>query len=72
MPQLEYRRTPVEKEGVYMMDTMGADLVPREEALRRTIAWERGNPPDGIDSAAFDYAAENAALAELGRRPDGQ
>jgi hypothetical protein len=39
MPQLEYRRTPVEKEGVYMMETMGADLVPREEALRRTIAW---------------------------------
>jgi hypothetical protein len=26
MPQLEYRRTPVEKEGVYIMDTMGADL----------------------------------------------
>jgi len=26
MPQLEYRRSPVEKEGVYMMDTMGADL----------------------------------------------
>jgi predicted O-methyltransferase YrrM len=26
MPQLEYRRSPVEKEGVYMMDTMGDDL----------------------------------------------
>jgi predicted O-methyltransferase YrrM len=26
MPQLGYRRSPVEKEGVYMMDTMGDDL----------------------------------------------
>src|SRR5918994_4959260 len=26
MPKLGYRRSPVEKEGVYMMDTMGDDL----------------------------------------------
>jgi hypothetical protein len=26
MPLLEYRRSLVEKQGVYMMDTMGADL----------------------------------------------
>jgi nucleoside-diphosphate-sugar epimerase len=40
-----------------------AEPVPRDEALRRTIAWERAHPPQDLDSAAFDYAAEDAALA---------
>jgi nucleoside-diphosphate-sugar epimerase len=35
--------------------------VGAEEALRRTIEWERTHPPP-IDSAQFDYAAEDAAL----------
>ena len=34
-----------------------------KEALRRTIEWERKHPPDNIDPADFDYAAEDAALA---------
>ncbi len=37
--------------------------VPLDEALRRTIAWERAHPPDPMDPAAFDYAAEDAWLA---------
>jgi nucleoside-diphosphate-sugar epimerase len=37
--------------------------VPRAEALRRTIAWERANPPAAIDPRQFDYAAEDAALS---------
>jgi len=37
--------------------------IDREEGLRRTIAWERANPPVTIDPALFDYAAEDAALA---------
>jgi nucleoside-diphosphate-sugar epimerase len=43
-----------------------AERVPREEALRRTIDWQRGNPPGQIDAARFDYAAEDELLAELG------
>ncbi|HZR33332.1 MAG TPA: NAD-dependent epimerase/dehydratase family protein [Terriglobales bacterium] len=38
--------------------------VPTNEAIRRTIAWQRANPPAQIDPAQFDYAAEDAALAE--------
>jgi hypothetical protein len=34
-----------------------------DEALRRTVAWERANPPEQIDPALFDYAEEDAALA---------
>lgn len=30
------------------------------EALQRTIAWERANPPSDIDPREFDYAAEDA------------
>jgi nucleoside-diphosphate-sugar epimerase len=40
--------------------------VPRSTAIARTIAWERENPPSG-DEAAFDYAAEDALLADRGR-----
>lgn len=39
------------------------EIVPLDEALRRTVAWERANHPDQIDPAAFDYAAEDAALS---------
>jgi dTDP-D-glucose 4,6-dehydratase len=36
--------------------------VALDEALRRTIEWERTHPPT-IDPAQFDYAAEDAALS---------
>jgi nucleoside-diphosphate-sugar epimerase len=35
--------------------------VAREEAIRRTIAWERENPPPMVDPARFDYEAEEEA-----------
>jgi len=40
------------------------ELLPREESIRRTIAWERKNPP-GSPLAQFDYEAEDAALAQF-------
>ena len=42
------------------------EVVPFGEALRRTIIWERANPPD-IDPSRFDYAAEDDLLARIGR-----
>src|SRR5204863_7372243 len=45
-----------------------AETVDPEDALRRTIEWERANPPGpeyripGFEDR-FDYAAEDAALA---------
>lgn len=39
--------------------------VSRDETLVRTIAWERAHPPDEVDLRQFDYAAEDAVLAEL-------
>ncbi len=39
--------------------------VSREEALRRTIAWERAYPPGEIGPDRFDYVAEDEILAEL-------
>jgi hypothetical protein len=38
-----------------------------EEAIRRTIRWERENPPAVAFLAQFDYAAEDATVA--GHRP---
>jgi dTDP-D-glucose 4,6-dehydratase len=49
-------------------DELGyAEPVPQEEALRRTIEWERANPPDHIDPAEFEYDSEDRALAALAR-----
>jgi nucleoside-diphosphate-sugar epimerase len=39
------------------------DPVPLEQALRRTIEWERANPPKDVPAQMFDYAAEDAAAA---------
>lgn len=40
------------------------EIVSPEEALRRTITWERANPPASTPLAQFDYAAEDSALSE--------
>jgi nucleoside-diphosphate-sugar epimerase len=47
-------------------DELGyVEPVSRDEALRRTVAWERAHPPADVDQQALDYAAEDALLAEL-------
>ena len=38
------------------------ERVPLTEGLRRTIEWERANPPQGAEP---DYAAQDRALAQL-------
>jgi nucleoside-diphosphate-sugar epimerase len=39
------------------------EVVNIDEAIRRTIAWEKNNPPTTINPEQFDYHAEDAALA---------
>lgn len=39
------------------------ESVPVDEAIRHTILWEQQNAP-GVNPQQFDYAAEDAALAE--------
>ncbi len=41
------------------------ERVSRNEAISKTVEWERANPPDKIDSKQFDYAAEDAAFENL-------
>jgi len=41
------------------------EIVSYDEGLRRTIEWQRANPPEYTD-AEFDYAAEDAALMKAG------
>jgi len=38
------------------------DPVAIPEALRRTIEWERANPPSGVAPTTFDYPAEDKAI----------
>jgi nucleoside-diphosphate-sugar epimerase len=39
------------------------EAVDREEAIRRTVEWERANPPADFTPHQFDYDAEDRALA---------
>ena len=41
-----------------------SELIPQDQALRRTVTWERAHPPEQVDRQKFDYAAEDAVLAE--------
>ncbi len=41
--------------------------VVRDEALKRTIAWEQEHPPETIDPGMFDYVAEDRIVAEAAR-----
>jgi nucleoside-diphosphate-sugar epimerase len=43
------------------------ELVPPDEAFRRTAEWERTHPPQEIDPQSFDYTAEDAVLHEWPR-----
>ncbi|NKB68195.1 MAG: NAD-dependent epimerase/dehydratase family protein [Candidatus Latescibacteria bacterium] len=36
------------------------------EGLKRTLDWERANPPENIDDTQFNYEAEDQVIAELG------
>ena len=42
-----------------------SETVSEEEALARTIEWERANPPADLKPEEFDYAAEDEALAKV-------
>ena len=46
------------------------ELVSLAEALNQTIAWQRANPPNAIDTSQFDYALEDAVLAEVSGNRD--
>jgi nucleoside-diphosphate-sugar epimerase len=39
------------------------ESVRREEAIAKTVAWERAHPPASINPRDFDYALEDTALA---------
>jgi nucleoside-diphosphate-sugar epimerase len=41
------------------------EKIPRDEALRRAVEWERDNPPLEIDAKRFDYAVEDLALEHI-------
>jgi nucleoside-diphosphate-sugar epimerase len=35
------------------------ESIPLDEAIRRTVTWERANPPAKVDPKEFDYALED-------------
>lgn len=47
------------------------EKIPRDEALRGAVEWERANPPQEIDAKRFDYAAEELALEQAAQRRGG-
>ncbi len=45
------------------------EVVPLDEAIRRTIRWTRAHPPGEFNPHEFDYAAEDAAVAAGATKP---
>jgi len=43
------------------------EMIGIDEAIRRTVEWERTHPNESLGEEAFDYAAEDAALEAAGR-----
>jgi hypothetical protein len=43
------------------------ELVPPDEAFRRTAEWKRTHPPQAIEPQSFDYTVEDAVLREWAR-----
>jgi nucleoside-diphosphate-sugar epimerase len=41
------------------------EKISREEAVMRTVGWERINPPGEIDVKRFDYGAEELVLSRI-------
>jgi nucleoside-diphosphate-sugar epimerase len=41
------------------------EAISREEAIRRTVAYDREHPPEQTPNDSFDYEAEDAILAQL-------
>jgi nucleoside-diphosphate-sugar epimerase len=41
------------------------EVIALEEAIQRTIPWERANPPQRVWFPPFDYEAEDAVIKEL-------
>jgi nucleoside-diphosphate-sugar epimerase len=63
----DYRQDYVVDSSRIRRDLGYREIVDEAEALRRTIEWERANPPtSSVDR--FDYEAEDGALARLGAR----
>lgn len=63
---LDWRYSLVLDTGRLRAELGYAESVGPEEALRRTIDWERAHPPGQAPPDAFDYAAEDAVLARAG------
>jgi len=50
---------------VRIRDELGfRETLGRQEAVRRTVEWERANPPAGFSPHQFDYEAEDRALVQ--------
>ncbi len=41
------------------------ESVPLDEAIRRTVEWDRANPPQNLPPNLLDYEAEDAAVAHV-------
>lgn len=62
MLSLNYAQHLVTDTGRIRAELGYREAIPRSEALRRAVAWQRRHPPARFDPTAFDYAAEDAAL----------
>lgn len=66
--QYDFSQDSVADDSRIRRDLGYVERLPRGEALRRTIEWERANPPTEPAASDFDYATEDAILQQLAEK----
>jgi nucleoside-diphosphate-sugar epimerase len=64
--EVDFRHDLIINDSAIRKELDYSEIVPADEAFRRTIAWQRENPPATIDPAEFNYPAEDKVLAAFG------
>jgi nucleoside-diphosphate-sugar epimerase len=66
---IDFRHDLIINDAAIRRELSYTEIVSQEEAFRRTLAWQRQNPPPMIDPAEFNYEAEDKVLASFGLLP---
>ncbi|MGN6368301.1 MAG: NAD-dependent epimerase/dehydratase family protein [Phycisphaerae bacterium] len=64
--EVDFRHDVVINDAAIRRELGYSEIVTTEEAFRRTVAWERANPPGVVDARAFDDDAEDRVLEKFG------
>jgi nucleoside-diphosphate-sugar epimerase len=64
--EVDFRQDVIINDAAIRRELGYAEIVGAEEGFKKTVEWERANPPGVVDEREFDYAAEDRVLEKFG------